>query len=59
MWRQPSAAGSDQGRQSIKALEDFRNRLEQAYGPCADGSYTMNVEKGEGRLQELVAFAVR
>ena len=51
-------AGSDQGRQSIKALEDFRNRLEQAYGPCADGSYTMNVEKGEGRLQELVAFAV-
>ena len=51
-------AGSDQGRHSIKALEDFRNRLEQAYGPCADGSCTMNVENGEGTLRDLIAFAV-
>lgn len=51
-------AGSDQGRQSIEALEAYRDRLEQAYGPCADGSCTMNVEKSEGTLRDLIEFAV-
>ena len=51
-------AGADQGGQSITALEDFRDRLDAAYGPCSDGRYTMNVEKGEGALQDLIAFAV-
>ena len=50
--------GSSQGRRSIEALEDFQSRLDAAYGPCADASYTMNVEQGEGTLQELIAFAV-
>ena len=51
-------SGSNQGEQSIRDLEDFRDRLDAAYGPCADRSYTMNVEKGEGTLRELITFAV-
>ena len=50
--------GAQQGRQSIAALEDFRNRLDSAYGPCADYRCTMNVESGEGTLRDVVAFAV-
>ena len=50
--------GANQGEQSITALEDFRDRLDAAYGPCADGRYTMNVEKRKGTLKDLVAFAV-
>ena len=50
--------GSSQGRRSIEALEDFQTRLDAAYGPCADDSYTMSVERGEGTLNDLVAFAV-
>ena len=48
----------DQGRQSIEALESFRNRLDAAYGPCADERYTMSVEQGQGTLDELIAFAM-
>ena len=51
-------AGANQGEQSIAALEDFRDRLDTAYGPCADNRCTMNVENGEGTLRDLVAFAV-
>ena len=50
--------GSDQGRQSITVLEDFRDRLDAAYGACADDRYTMNVERGEGTLNALLEFAV-
>ncbi len=50
-------AGSDQGRGSIEALEDFRDRLDTAYGPCADDRYTMNVTSGDGTLADLIAFA--
>ena len=50
--------GSSQGRQSIDVLEGFRARLDTAYGPCADASYTMSVEQGEGTLKDLTAFAV-
>ena len=51
-------SGSNQGERSIGDLEDFRGRLDAAYGPCADASYAMNVEKGEGTLRDLVAFAM-
>ena len=51
-------SGSNQGEQSIREIEDFRDRLDAAYGPCASASYTMNVGKGEGTLRELIAFAV-
>ena len=50
--------GSDQGGQSIAALEGFRDRLDAAYGSCADGRYTVNVERGEGTLSDLREFAV-
>ena len=49
--------GADQGAASIVALESYRDRLDTVYGPCADGSRTMNVENGEGTLEELVKFA--
>ena len=50
--------GQDQGSDSIARLEDFRNRLDSAYGPCANATYTMNTESGAGTLPELIAFAV-
>ena len=50
--------GAHQGRQSIAALEDLRDRMDAAYDPCADARCTMNVESGEGTLQEVVAFSV-
>ena len=50
--------GANQGEQSIKNLESFRDRLDTSYGPCADDRYTMNVENGEGTLRDLIAFAV-
>ena len=51
-------SGTDQGGASVHALEEFRNRLEQAYGPCAADRLTMNVAKGEGTLAELIDFAL-
>ena len=51
-------AGTDHGRQSIAALEDFRDRLDITYGACAGERCAMNVETGEGTLNELLAFAV-
>ena len=50
-------AGARQGERSIAALEDFRIRLDAAYGPCAEGRCTMNVENGKGTLHELIGFA--
>ena len=50
--------GANQVVQSIQAIEDFRNRLDTAYGPCADDRYTLNVEQGAGTLSDLVEFAV-
>lgn len=49
--------GEDQGAQSITAIEDFRDRLDAAYGPCADHRYTMNIATGEGTLRDLIAFS--
>ena len=50
--------GANHAEQSIHAIEDFRKRLDAAYGPCADDTYTVNVERGTGTLSELVEFAV-
>ncbi len=49
--------GNDQGAQSIAALEDFRDRLDTAYGPCANERCTMNVAAGEGTLRDLITFS--
>ena len=51
-------AGNDQGNRSIEELEGFRDRLDAAYGHCADDRYTMNVSKGDGTLHDLITFAV-
>ena len=51
-------AGEDLGNSSVEALEDFRERLDSAYGPCADESYAVNCLSGEGKLSELTSFAV-
>ena len=50
--------GEDQGKASIKALEDFRDRLDVAYGARAEARCTMNVDAEDGTLQDIVAFAV-
>ena len=52
-------AGTDQGADSIAALECFRDRLDKAYGSCSDAQYTMNCLTGEGTLAKLIEFAMR
>ena len=53
-------SGQDQGGQSIEALDQFRKRLDGAYGPCADDTYVMDcvTDNAGGTLAELIAFAV-
>ena len=52
--------GNDQGKDSIAALKDFRNRLDTAYGRNVEERYTLNTEpNGEGTLAELLDFAVK
>lgn len=51
-------SGEDQGALSVKALEDFRTRLDKAYGSCADDCYRMDVLTEEGTLLDLINFAV-
>ena len=48
--------GNNQGEDSIKALEEFRDKLDAAYEACADKRYVMNCETGEGTLKELIVF---
>jgi CRISPR system Cascade subunit CasC len=42
---------------SISALEDMAAKLDDAFGPACDAVASMNVPKGEGRLQDIAAFA--
>ena len=51
-------SGGDHGQRSVEALESFRDRLDTAYGPCADDRYTMNCITGSGTLAGLIEFAV-
>ena len=41
---------------SIGALELQREKMERAYGTCAEARKMMNVETGEGSLQEIINF---
>ena len=43
---------------SVKSLEAFRDRLDAAYGSCADDHCVMNCLRGIGTLADLVGFAV-
>ena len=51
-------SGDDQGSLSIDELVRFRDRLDSAYGSCAESRYTLDVAKGEGTLHDLIAFTV-
>ncbi len=41
---------------SVAALETRLNNFDAVYGACADSRYTVNVEKPEGSIAELVKF---
>ena len=51
-------SGGDQGQASIDALEGFRDRLDSAYGGCAEETCAMNCLAGSGTLADLTEFAV-
>ena len=46
----------DMANVAIDRLETLRKNMDRAYGVCADGVKTMNVEKGEGTLAEILEF---
>lgn len=48
--------GSNLLTDSIRAIEKQKDKMDNAYGSCADDRKTMNVEKDEGSLQEVIAF---
>lgn len=47
---------ADLATASIEQLEDWRAKLDRAYGPSAEASATLNVAEGHGTLAEIVAF---
>lgn len=49
---------TDYARRSIEELESLRDRLDAAYGPCADKHYVMDCNSGRGTLADLIDFAV-
>lgn len=42
--------------ESIKVLEDRRDKLDKVYGPCYDAYQILNAHQGEGSLVELLNF---
>jgi CRISPR system Cascade subunit CasC len=48
--------GADLLDDSIQALELQKDKMDAAYGACAEVRKVMNVEKGEGTLQEIINF---
>ena len=49
--------GSDQVVDSIKALNDYRSKLEDVYGAGADSTAVLDVVSGSGSVDKLIAFA--
>ena len=54
----PVSGNDNYGGLSIKALEDLRDRFDNAYGSSAEDRCTMNVLTGEGALPDVISFAV-
>ena len=48
--------GSDLARASVVQLEDWRAKLDRAYGPAAEESVTMDVAAERGTLSGIVEF---
>jgi len=42
---------------SVLAIEARRDNFDKVYGACADARYAINVETGDGSLDELIRFA--
>lgn len=49
-------AGEDLVRASVTALEDWRQKLDRAYGPAAEAGAAMDVATERGTLAEIVEF---
>ena len=52
----PAVNSEDPVRNSVKALGDWRAKLDRAYGPGADATVVMDVAADQGRLAEIVTF---
>jgi len=48
--------GSDLAQCSVAQLEDWRAKLDRAYGPAAGASVTMDVAAEQGTLSDIVEF---
>ncbi|MFZ5751834.1 MAG: type I-E CRISPR-associated protein Cas7/Cse4/CasC [Pseudomonadota bacterium] len=48
---------NDLMRASVKALEDMAQKLDRAYGPAAEAVAVMDVDAGQGSLDEIARFA--
>ena len=48
--------GGDLAAASVAQLEDWRAKLDRAYGPAAEATKVMDVAAGHGTLAEIVAF---
>lgn len=46
----------DMANEAIKRLETLRINMDKVYGACADDYRVMNVDKGEGSLEEILNF---
>lgn len=51
------AKGPDMMASAISELQNTRENMDKAYGPCADQHYVMDAVKGEGSLRDLITFA--
>jgi CRISPR system Cascade subunit CasC len=47
---------ADLATASVTQLEDWRAKLDRAYGPAAEATMTLDVAAGRGTLAEIVAF---
>lgn len=57
-YKPVSAYGEDDDilAKAVKALETRRDNFDKVYGACADARCGVDVEKGQGSLEELVKF---
>lgn len=51
--------GSNLLEDGIKKLLETRDRMNAVYGPCADHDCTLNVNSGEGSLNDVIECATR
>lgn len=51
----PIPSGDMVGK-AIRELEDTKDRMDQAYGPCAEAEYVLDVHNRKGNMNELIQF---